>query len=602
MPDFLDDILKKFRPEGDDESSEEADAPLDTEEFGSLAAEALEESEDDAGPSTESDRPRHREGGSRTESFRVPVRAGWRRPSDAMGETPTENIQLSLEELVGEINQLKGDIRGRDHELKKREQYISELRERYDELSQERERYQEKTNHLELQLNSYMTRLEDAEEKTEKISARLKATQAEKSKSERLLSEARDNLHALSTNSVRGDKKASEIEEEKEKFQRKSNQMELQLNALISQMEENQQEVSTAREEVEWLRNERDRLLARLGKASKARSYAPPAAGEAPQRPESEVDALEEKLTAILGGDPSPAEGQASPEGSPENFPDIPVGDIAPLIPEALEGELLTTSPAEETGRMRKSDLKDALAAEQDPFGNPTVEKRLLKDNRLTLRSVLSGGGVSPLGLGAFIADLDKALKDGSVTPFTGFNGRQAEGYQKLYFTTKLAMALAGERGYEHVEVRKVGICALLVLGNGGTTPANIQQEYNKIIAVAGAYGRLIAKRPPILPGEAVAELITYVEAGELDKDCVKSFLRMASLFPPGSWIQLSTGEVGRVVAVNPSDARRPVVEIRFQRSGRSMTIPRKIDLLKTTQLQVGRAVAAPASTRKLRR
>ena len=519
MADFLDDILKRFRPPSEsDEPEEEFDPP--TEIRGGPAGAA------DQGPIDDDASPHEEEPpGSATELVRVPVRSSSRRrPNDVQGETPTENIHLSLEELVREINVLKGEIRTRDHELRKREQNITDLEGRFQELSSERERYQEKTGRLELQLNSFMTKLEGAEEKTEKITRRLKAVEADRVKSERLLAEAKKGLREAASEGKGGDTITKDLLKQKERFQKKSNQMEVQLNSLISQMEANQEEVTTAREEVERLRKERDRLLTRLENAREKGESSPSPGGEpSPARPLEEVHALEEKLTAILGGG-SPGAGNQGEGG-------LPPAEESSLLPHPAEGlaALVPAGEMEETERLSKGSGRRRPPRDGAPGGGPSVEWKILEENRVTLQNVLSGGGVSPLGLGALVGEIDKSLHDGTVTAFHIFDSQGGGGeVQKLFFATKLSIALAREIGYEPVDVRKVGICALLILGNGESTPANIREEYTKLIAVTGAYGNLITRRPPMPPTDALAKILGYVDEGKLDGEYVRSFLKLA--------------------------------------------------------------------------
>ncbi len=87
----------------------------------------------------------------------------------------------------------------------------------------------------------------------------------------------------------------------------------------------------------------------------------------------------------------------------------------------------------------------------------------------------------------------------------------------------------------------------------------------SRIAAVADTYTALISPRsfrPPLLPYDAVKELLKGVQNGLFDTIAVRGLLQTVSLFPLGSFVELCDGRVGRVVRSNVLDYSRPIVEI----------------------------------------
>lgn len=64
-----------------------------------------------------------------------------------------------------------------------------------------------------------------------------------------------------------------------------------------------------------------------------------------------------------------------------------------------------------------------------------------------------------------------------------------------------------------------------------------------------------------------------------LDTDVVDSLVNEISLFPLDSFVLLDSGEIGRVVATNPSNMMRPTVETVWDAQWSPIAQPRRIDL-----------------------
>lgn len=100
---------------------------------------------------------------------------------------------------------------------------------------------------------------------------------------------------------------------------------------------------------------------------------------------------------------------------------------------------------------------------------------------------------------------------------------------------------------------------------NGRGYPLGVTAEkislYAKILAVADVYDALVTERPykaAFTKRDAVEMLMAMT--AELDIDVMKSFLESVILYPVGSNVTLSNGEVARVVENDPTCILRPKV------------------------------------------
>jgi len=73
----------------------------------------------------------------------------------------------------------------------------------------------------------------------------------------------------------------------------------------------------------------------------------------------------------------------------------------------------------------------------------------------------------------------------------------------------------------------------------------------------------------------------------------LKALVGSIGLFPIGSYVRLSSGEIGRVVDVKKENPMRPVVEVLLNNERRTPVTPRTLDLLTIPQIYVSRALTA---------
>ena len=116
----------------------------------------------------------------------------------------------------------------------------------------------------------------------------------------------------------------------------------------------------------------------------------------------------------------------------------------------------------------------------------------------------------------------------------------------------------------------------------------------SKVAAVADNYIALVSPRPhrpAMMPYKAMEMMIRGVQTGLYDPLAVRALLQTISLFPIGSYIELSDGRVGKVIRSNNERYERPIVSV-WKTDSQSDT-PDTVNLLETPDLKIQRPLAA---------
>ncbi len=118
--------------------------------------------------------------------------------------------------------------------------------------------------------------------------------------------------------------------------------------------------------------------------------------------------------------------------------------------------------------------------------------------------------------------------------------------------------------------------------------------QFAKIVAVADAYAAMTRPRPhrnSMLPYEAIRTVLTQGSHSKFDRTIIRALLDCVSLFPIGSWVELSNGMRARVIRANPGFHTLPVVmevDADYNPTGRI------IDLSMQPRLRVAFALQPP--------
>jgi HD-GYP domain-containing protein (c-di-GMP phosphodiesterase class II) len=104
--------------------------------------------------------------------------------------------------------------------------------------------------------------------------------------------------------------------------------------------------------------------------------------------------------------------------------------------------------------------------------------------------------------------------------------------------------------------------------------------RFARIIAVADVYDACISPRPyraKMTPRQALSSLME--NNCQYDPAVLHAFLSVMAVYPIGCIIKLSSGEIGKVVGINPNQPFRPEIRIFTDRSGANIEKPYRINL-----------------------
>lgn len=113
-----------------------------------------------------------------------------------------------------------------------------------------------------------------------------------------------------------------------------------------------------------------------------------------------------------------------------------------------------------------------------------------------------------------------------------------------------------------------------------------------RIASVADVYVALVSQRPyraAMLPYTAMELLIRSSRSGLFDPLVVRALLQTVSMFPIGSYVELSDGRVGQVLRANSEHYTAPVVQVC---DGAATDDPTIVDLSEEPELSITRPLA----------
>jgi len=121
-----------------------------------------------------------------------------------------------------------------------------------------------------------------------------------------------------------------------------------------------------------------------------------------------------------------------------------------------------------------------------------------------------------------------------------------------------------------------------------------------QLIGLLDLYEALTHDRPhrrALIPAEAMRTVIQDHRAAFRD-ELLRGLLRSVPIFPPESWVQLSSGEIGKIVSLSASNPLGPVVRIETLPDGSPASRPEILDLSSDRARTIVRAVRQPLAMR----
>jgi len=184
------------------------------------------------------------------------------------------------------------------------------------------------------------------------------------------------------------------------------------------------------------------------------------------------------------------------------------------------------------------------------------------------------------LGMAALLHDIGIRKNYGIITPDTKIidirNSKiQLHPSESSFFAQRINMDVLVQRAiYEHHEYL-----------DGSGYPRGIMRyvsRYSPIIAFAERFGELVLNNPfipkPVPPAIAINHILKN-EINKFDKDVVFAFIRGTSVYPIGSWVELSNDTFGFVSNISQKDKSKQVVKCVFTTGLKKLSSPTYIDL-----------------------
>jgi HD-GYP domain-containing protein (c-di-GMP phosphodiesterase class II) len=116
-------------------------------------------------------------------------------------------------------------------------------------------------------------------------------------------------------------------------------------------------------------------------------------------------------------------------------------------------------------------------------------------------------------------------------------------------------------------------------------------REFAKILGVADVYEACTHPRPyrkALIPYDALQELIE-MRGDFFHPRYIKALMNALTVFPLGSWVQLNTGESGRVTMTNRKNLMRPVIQVIWNAKGERLEQHKSVDLSKNSFLFINK-------------
>jgi len=99
------------------------------------------------------------------------------------------------------------------------------------------------------------------------------------------------------------------------------------------------------------------------------------------------------------------------------------------------------------------------------------------------------------------------------------------------------------------------------------------------LITLACYYDNLVSKASDLkMDYESIYTEIMRLKGEVFEKPLLERFFKLVGIYPPGSLLELTTGEIALTVRVNP-DIRRPIAEILTDGSKNRLEQPKMADL-----------------------
>ena len=104
--------------------------------------------------------------------------------------------------------------------------------------------------------------------------------------------------------------------------------------------------------------------------------------------------------------------------------------------------------------------------------------------------------------------------------------------------------------------------------------------RFARLVSIVDAFDAMTSDRcyRDGIPASDAIRVLYRNRGRQFDADMVEAFIRMVGIYPPGTLVELNSGEVALIVAVHPGKKLKPRIEILMDASKKPVT-PRIVDL-----------------------
>lgn len=104
--------------------------------------------------------------------------------------------------------------------------------------------------------------------------------------------------------------------------------------------------------------------------------------------------------------------------------------------------------------------------------------------------------------------------------------------------------------------------------------------QFTRMVSIVDTYDALTSDRAyrAGIPTSEALKILYNNRGNQFDDQLVEAFIRLIGIYPPGSLVELNTGEVAVVLATSPRQKLRPLVEVVLDRDGHPC-LPRVVNL-----------------------
>ncbi len=133
---------------------------------------------------------------------------------------------------------------------------------------------------------------------------------------------------------------------------------------------------------------------------------------------------------------------------------------------------------------------------------------------------------------------------------------------------------------------------------NGSGYPNGLKgyeiQEYARIVAVADVFAALTEERPyrEAYTFDEAVEFLTTMSGYYFESKVVEAFTASILTYPVGSMVLLSSGEIGRIISVNPQVPTRPTLQMIIRSAALYTRYDELVDMYKFPELEVVRMLS----------